>query len=437
MKLKDRFHFSTAVLAIAAVTFSLAVHAQAQTESLLLSFSGTGGERSYGNLIFDNTGHLYGTTQSGGNLSACQGQGCGVVFKATRTTGTTWKETVIHTFSGARDGSGPQAGLVQDAAGNLYGTTQYGGGPCSYNPQIGCGVVFMLSPGTTGGWKETVLHVFTGGADGGGPSGGNLILDAAGNIYGTTHAGGSASDCVGSGQTGCGVVFEISKGSRGGWYETVLYTFNGTTDGAYPAGALVFDAAGNLYGAASFLGPGGVGSAFELTPTTSGPWAFTMLHSFTGVPDGQNPQGSFVFDAAGNLYGTTYLGGLSSTGSHAGTVFELTSGSSGWTETILYTFTGQTDGGDPADGVIFDASGNLYGTTTFSEPIHHNYGVVFELSPSASGGWSEKVLHSFANGTTDGQYPYSSLIFDKTGNLYGTTSFGGSIDDGAIFKIVP
>jgi uncharacterized repeat protein (TIGR03803 family) len=437
MKTTRLSQFLFSAVAVASITFSVAVSAQAQTESLALSFSGTSGERSYGNLIFDNTGHLYGTTQYGGNLSACQGQGCGVVFKATRTTGTAWKETVIHTFSGGRDGSGPQAGLVQDAAGNLYGTTQYGGSPCSYNSEITCGVVFMLSPGTGGGWKETVLHVFTGGVDGGGPNGGNLILDAAGNVYGTTHAGGDASGCVGSGQTGCGVVFELSKGSRGGWYETVLYAFNGVTDGAYPAGALVFDTAGNLYGAASYLGPGGLGSLFELSPTASGPWTFTMLHSFAGVPDGSNPQGSLVFDAAGNLYGMTYSGGTGSGGIGAGTAFELSPGSSGWTETILYNFTGQSDGGEPADGLIFDASGNLYGTTSFSEPIHHNYGVAFRLSPSSGGGWTEKVLHGFANGTSDGQYPYASLVFDKSGNLYGTTSFGGSADEGGIFKIVP
>jgi uncharacterized repeat protein (TIGR03803 family) len=216
----------------------------------------------------------------------------------------------------------------------------------------------------------------------------------------------------------------------------VLYTFTGLDDGGLPAGGLVFDAAGNLYGATNFYGSFNAGTIFELSPSSGGAWTLTTLHEFTGDPDGAYPIGNLIFDAAGNLYGTTYEGGTGG-GLGPGTIFELSPGSSGWTEAILYNFTDQSDGGFPLDGVIMDASGNLYGTTSSSEPIHHNYGVAYELSPGSGGTWTQTVLHHFANGTTDGQYPYGGLVFDKTGALYGTTNFGGTSDDGTVFKIVP
>lgn len=218
--------------------------------------------------------------------------------------------------------------------------------------------------------------------------------------------------------------------------ETPLYSFNGTTDGAYPAGNLIFDAAGNLYGAASYLGPSGLGAAFELSPTASGPWTFTALHNFTGAPDGADPQGSLVFDGMGNLYGTTYMGGDAG-GLGSGTVFELSPSSGGWTENILFNFGDDTTGGCPLDSVIFGGVGNLYGTSSCGGPSKHEYGLVFELSPGSGTTWTETILHDFSATDGDGQYPYGGLVFDAAGNLYGTTNFGGSAKDGSIFKITP
>lgn len=419
-----------AALAVSAITFSLAVSSQAQTVSTVASFSGSNGTNPPSTLIFDGTGHLYGTTEGGGTGTGCGtgSAGCGVVFKATRTVAGTWNVTVIHSFSGGRDGSQPRAGLVEDAAGNLYGTTYYGGVETGCGTGNGCGVVFKLSIGPSGGWKETVLHLFTGGADGSDPNG-NLIVDAAGNLYGVTNTGGNLSDCGG---TGCGVVFRVSPGSNGGWIETPIYTFNGTTDGSYPTGALTMDSAGNLYGCATFGGPGGYGSAFELSPSSGGTYTFNILHSFTSNPDGRSPQGSMIFDPSGNLYGMTALGG-----NGPGTVFELSPSSGGtWTETILYNFGQPPDAEDPMGGLVFDASGNLWGATPGGGTSGHEYGTVFEMMPQSSGTWKEKVVHAFAT-IPDGHYPYAGLVLDGAGNLYGTTAFGGASNDGAIYKVVP
>jgi uncharacterized repeat protein (TIGR03803 family) len=434
MKTTKVSHLFRAAWVVAAITFSLAVRAQAQTESVLLSFSGSGGANPSSTLIFDSSGHLYGTTRAGGNLADCEGLGCGVVFKVTHTSGGTWKETVIHNFTGGRDGSTPQAGLVQDSAGNLYGTTEYGGGACSFEPTIKCGVAFELSPGTGGGWKETVLHVFTGGVDGGNPAGG-LILDSAGNAYGVTNDGGDASVCVVDGRTGCGVVFRLSPLVGGGWKETVLYTFTDASDGANPAGNLTLDATGNLYGVAGF-GSSGYGVVYELSPTSTAPWTQSLLHTFTGAPDGAYPAAGLAFDPAGNLYGTTYSGGNGG-GIGSGIVFQLSPSGGSWSETILYNFDLVPNGASPLDGVTLDASGNLYGTTSGGGPSKHEYGVVFEVSPGSGGTWTEKTLYDFRAGTGDGQYPYGGLVLDAAGNLYGTTNAGGSALEGSVFEITP
>src|SRR5271165_1152285 len=314
----------------------------------------------------------------------------------------TAQETVLHSFNNT-DGANPYAGLIFDAAGNLYGTTYLGGtGSCLYGGS-GCGTVFELSPNGSGGWTEQVLHYFShNGTDGIEPFGG-LIIDAAGNLYGTTQEGGTHSG---------GTVFELSPGAGGTWTEQVLHNFSGT-DGNYPGAGLIFDAAGNLYGTTYTGGTYSIGTVFELSPQAGGGWTETVLHNFdaTGT-DGAFPEAGLIFDAAGNLYGTTFEGGTYG----SGTVFELTPGMGGtWTEQVLWSFNDNgTDGTNPLAGLTIDAAGNLYGTT--EQGGSYGWGTVFELTPGAGGVWTEQVLHAFNNNGTDGLAPVGGLIFDGVRN---------------------
>ena len=342
---------------------------------------------------------------------------------------TNWNEKVLHNFNNnGTDGHFPSAGLILDAAGNLYGTTYVGGA-------YGYGMVFELTPAAGGGWTEQVLHSFDyNGTDGGYPYAG-LIFDKNGNLYGTTDVGG---DLACNAPYGCGTVFQLTPAAGGGWNEKVLYSFEGNPDGADPYAGLIFDAAGNLYGTTSYGGTYrncryGCGTVFELTPAAGGGWTETVLHSFDGNPDGANPLfGGLIFDAAGNLYGTTYQGGTYS----YGTVFELTPpAGGGWTEKVLYSFNNDgMDGVWPESGPIFDAAGNLYGTTR--QGGTYGGGTVFELTPTPGGGWTEQVLHYFGNGM-DGVIPYAGLIFDAAGNPYGSTEGGGDYGDGTVFELTP
>jgi uncharacterized repeat protein (TIGR03803 family) len=363
-------------------------------------------------LIQDPAGNLYGTTHFGGATSTCNPpDGCGVVFRLSPA-GT---ETILHSFTGGADGAAPVAGLIRDAAGNLYGTTALGGAS-------GEGVVFKLSPSGT----ETVLHSFTG-PDGAHP-GASLLRDAAGNLYGTTSVGGAH---------GNGVVFKLSPSGT----ETVLYSFTGGANGAFPEAALVRDAAGNLYG--TTLNGGGrsfvcdhdsCGVVFKVSPTGTE----TVLHSFTGSSDGGNPYAGLVQDAAGNLYGTAVVGG-----DHGyGVVFELIRSDSGYEFKVLHSFDGVLDGANPYAGLVRDAEGNLYGTDFVRGAFLR--GVVFKLircDPEPSG-YEFKVLHSFTGGA-DGAHPRAGLVQDAAGNLYGTTSYGGAvcavntIGCGVVFKLTP
>src|SRR5271157_110097 len=382
------------------------------SEKVLHSFNnnGTDGALPYAGLIFDAAGNLYGTTWLAGTY------GYGTVFELTPTAGGGWTEQVLHSFGNGTDGNQPVAGLIFDAAGNLYSTT-VGGGDYDY------GTVFELTPAAGGGWTEQVLHSFGNGTDGASPYAG-LIFDAAGNLYGTTYLGGTY---------GYGTVFELTPAAGGGWTEQVLYSFD-YTDGAHPEAGLIFDFAGNLYGTTAFGGTGtfrsgGCGTVFELTPTAGGGWTEKVLYSFgNSLSDGLGP-GGLIFDAAGNLYGTTAYGGTYG----GGTVFEVTpAAGGGWTEQVLRSFNG-TDGAFPSAGLIFDAAGSLYGTA--SEYGAYGDGTVFELTPGGGGNWAEQVLHSF-NGT-DGDGPGAGLIFDAASNLYGTTSGGGTYGYGTVFELTP
>jgi len=382
-----------------------------------------------GNLVMDAAGNLYGTTVNGVRSTRCL-FGCGVVWKLAPN----GVLTMLYQFTGGADGDGPMAGVIRDAAGNLYGTTN-GGGSLACGGGGGCGVVFKLAPNADGTWTESVLYSFTG-TGGGTPSAG-LIFDGAGNLYGTTPSGASPT-C-----SACGVVFKLAPNADGTWTESVLHTFIGTG----PSG-LIFDGAGNLYGTTALGGScGWCGVVFKLAPNADGSWTESVLHAFTG-PDGASPRTGLIFDSAGNLYGTTGDGGTS-TACYlgCGVVFKLAPNPDGtWTESVLHSFTG-TDGLAPLAELTFDAAGNLYGTTYFGggtrcageAPIEQGAvapppgcGVVFKLTPTSSG-WSETVLRAFLG---QARYPESPVIFDPKGNLYGTT-FLGTGNNGVVFKITP
>jgi uncharacterized repeat protein (TIGR03803 family) len=403
------------------VLLSLTAVGQAGTEKVLHSFGkGTDGLYPFANPIWDAAGvNLYGTTWEGGT-GPCNG-GCGIVYEASPGAHGTWNETVLYDFQGRPSDAGkPSASLVFDAAGNLYGTTRYGG-PTSC-PKA-CGTVFELSPGSNGTWTETILHNFTGGKDGENPYA-ELIWDKAGNLYSNTYGGGTH---------GKGTVFELSP-SGNGWVKTVLYNFDGK-DGNGPLAGMIFDASGNLYGTTGRGGSANKGLVFQLSPTSHGSWKETVIHSFTAGSDGAEPSADLIFDTAGNLYSTTRGGGSGTCKNGCGTVFELSPGSGGaWTETVLYSFAGVPDGSNPFAGVIFDGSGNLYGTTQSGGK--KNDGVIFKLTPS-NGTWTETVVHSFGGWPKDGARSYANLIMDTKGNFYGTTIFGGANDPGVLFEYIP
>ena len=293
------------------------------------------------------------------------------------------------------------------------------------------GTVFELTPNPNGVWTQTVLYNFTGDADGGQPSGG-LLFDSSGNLYGTTNFGGS-TNC----SQGCGTVFELASNS-GGWTETVLYSFTGGSDGREPSARLLFDSSNNLYGTTLLGGnvgsvcSAGCGTVFKLTQT-SGSWTESVLYAFQGGSDGALPYDGLSFDTAGNLYGTASAGGAAA----SGVVFKLTPGSSGWSETVIHAFSGGGDGKYPYGDLIFDSSGNIYGTAFQGG---RGFGVVFELQLNSKGRWVEKVLHSFAN--TPAGNPVAGLVMDSAHNLYGTTLLGETEPScgggcGTLFELSP
>jgi uncharacterized repeat protein (TIGR03803 family) len=336
---------------------------------------------------------------------------------------------------GPKDGASPESGLVSDGAGNFYGTTYSGGLSCGFQP---CGTVFRVTHGQDGSWMESLIYEFKGGTDGAGPWG-NLTLDPAGNLYGTTLAGGSS--CA------CGTVFKLSPNENGTWTEDVIYRFLDSADGGSPQSGVIFDSAGNLYGTTPLGGvcdPYCGGLVFKLTPLLGGGWSESTLYSLPGGgPNGDTSPNSLAFDPFGNLYGTTYRGGPNS----AGLVFELTPNQDGtWTETDIYSFTDGLDGGYPGSGVTVDGAGNLYGEASqggsFACPMT-GCGVIFELSPDL-GNWTYSAVHTFngLNGS-HGNLPIGGLTLDRAGNLYGTTEEGGggtacgSLGCGTIFKLSP
>jgi uncharacterized repeat protein (TIGR03803 family) len=426
-----------AFLVVVVVTLVLAPSARAQgTFKTLHTFTGgkDGGSLQSG-LAFDQEGNLYGTTASGGT------DALGTVFELSQGTNGKWARKVLHNFGSGDDGRGPVSSVIFDGARNLYGTTNLGGDlTCNYPD--GCGVVFELMPNSNGSWKEKVLYRFKGGADGGYPYAG-LIFDQAGDLYGTTRQAGPFNG-------GYGVVFELIPHAGGRWTEKVLYSFMGGTDGSNPSTSLTFDHAGNLYGSTIGEGAHGSGAIFKLHPNANRSWTESTLYSFcslTNCSDGGSPYAALIFDGAGDLYGTTLVGGIGGGfGGGYGVVFELKPHSNGsWTEKVLHSFTGGTDGGNSYAPVIFDGAGNLYGTATNGGDLKNctsqfNYvgcGVVLKLTPNSNDRWHESVLHTFTDLPGNGAHPYAGLIFDGVGNLYSTTDGDGTTTYGSVFEITP
>jgi len=310
----------------------------------------------------------------------------------------------------------PQGALVLGPDGTLYGTTNEGG-------TAGFGTVFKLV-NVNGTYHETVVYSFQGGHDGAYPSS-SLVLDAAGNLYGTTFYGGN-SLCT----LGCGTVFKIDANGQ----ETIMYAFGGAPDGANPYSGLIEDSAGNLYGTTTYGGSHNFGTVFSLNPSGQE----TILHNFAGPPDGAAPYAGLFRDAAGDLFGTTQGGGnkLGCSGFGCGTVFEVKSTGE---EVVLYSFFNYKNGGNPYGGVVEDKAGNLYGTTlglgNTSVECHYyeRCGTVFKLHPNGT----LTTLHAFTN-SGDGAFPRDSLIVDESGNLYGTSSGNGDTgSQGTVFKLTP
>jgi uncharacterized repeat protein (TIGR03803 family) len=390
VRTRRRLEPAALALALALVFAAGAVStAQAQTYSVLHSFQcAPDGAYPQAGLVADKAGNLYGTTIDGGTL------GDGAVFKLTP--GGT--ETV-YSFTNTGGPVFPRPGVVVDAEGNLYGGSD--GGP------NGDGVIYEVTP--TG--SETTLYYFTGGNDGNAPLG-SLVRDSTGNLYGTTGFGGGWGD---------GVVFKLNPSG----HEMVLHDFYlSETDGANPEDGLTQDAAGNLYGTTMAGGQNNGGIIFKVTLSGTE----TVLHSFLGFPfDGSRPSGGRLLrDAAGNLYGATFAGGAS----NQGAVFKLTPSGA---ETVLFSFAGGKSGFYPYDGLVEDKASNLYGATSEGGSAQCACGVLFKINAADQ----ELVLHTFAGSPTDGSYPNGGLISDSAGNIYGTTSQGGTNGCGTVFKMTP
>jgi uncharacterized repeat protein (TIGR03803 family) len=388
-------------------TILLCATAWPQTFTVIYNFGGPSssvgvpldGANPYAGLVFDTRGNLYGTTARGG-LMACLLDGCGTAFQLKPHSGGAWSERIISLFS---EGGTPVAPVVFDGHGNIFGTFA-----CTQDCFNMYGGVFELIPRANGSWTEvTLTDSFTFTECQNGVCG--VAFDSAGHLYGT-----SQESVVSQG----GVAFSLNHPSVSVWYPVILYGFTGGSDGGGPSIELTFDSSNNLYGTTSSGGASREGTVFKLTQNGLS-WVESVLYSFQGGSDGANPNGGVVFDAGGNLYGTTTSGGTAG----AGAVFKLTPQSNGsWSETVLYSFLGGSDAANPGGPLIFDGAGDLYGVAADGA---HGHGAVFRLTPSGSGEWTESVVYSFTGGL-DGDGPSGGLIFDNAGNLYGTTVHGGA-----------
>ena len=404
-------------LSMALVITLMVISAQTsdgQTFNVIHAFSGgTDGAYPFAGVIIDAAGDLYGTTAHGGDRRC----GCGTAYKL-KHTGSGWLLTPLYTFKGSDhgDGASPTTRLTIGPNGTLYGTTGEGGA-------YGVGTVFSLriparaTGNILGGWTENVLYQFgQQDGDGGYPSG-TLIFDHLGNIYGTNTIGGLNQ---------AGTVFELTY-SGGGWVERTIYDFS-SGGGGQPYAGLVLDSSGNLYGSTFGYGYLADGTVFELSPSGSG-WAENTLYAFRGGSDGQNPHGGVIFDQFGNLYGTAAYGGSG----NGGTVFKLTNMNGSYTFDLLYSLTGAGSAG-PVGSLTMDAAGNLYGAT--AKDGAYGYGSIFKLIPNGEGNWTYVDLHDFT-GESDGEYPLDGVTLDSNGNIFGTASDVSDLGYGVVFEITP
>jgi uncharacterized repeat protein (TIGR03803 family) len=385
--------------------------ARAQKLTTLYTFTGAADGAYPSNLIRDAAGNLYGTTLSGGAPTcSLPYHGCGTVFKLD----TQGHLTVLYRFTGGADGAYPAGGLIRDAANNLYGTTISGGDlTCrgAFGFGLGCGTLYKLDASG----QESVMRAFTGPPDGEVPQG-DLVEDADGNFFGATGQGGNCSDVL-----GCGTVFELDSTGN----ETVLHAFNGGPDGNVPDSVLRDSSAtGTLYGITEIGGAHFEGTVFKLDHTG----AETVLHNFSGDPDGQLPNSRLIWNGE-HMYGVTTAGGAR----RFGTVYKIDRSGK---ESVVYSFQGPPDGAYAKGTLARDPDGNLYGTTYAGGLVSCFFGsgcgTVFKLDTNGV----ESVVYSFTDGA-DGNTPLSGVIRDAAGNLYGTTYYGGPYGVGTIFKIEP
>ena len=427
---RTRWLVTNAVLAIA-IVFALATitaqSAQAQNFTVLHNLNGLqDGYYPISGVTVARNGDLYGTTQYSGLAGGDCYLGCGTAFRLVRK-GSGWIFTTLYSFAGGNDGGNSYARVIFGPDGSLYGTTSAGGGGSC---EGGCGTVFNLKPpphataNVLGGWTETVLYRFTGGDDGGMPVGADLVFDRAGSLYGTTLGGGT-----GNCQGGCGTVYKLTP-SNGGWTESVLHSFTTQDgDGQRPWGGVIFDQPGNLYGTTTNGPFGSFGTIYKLVPAGL-TWTEQILYTFKQASDGEYPYSGLIFDQLGNLYGTTCCGGPGGIGA----AFEFTPSGSG-TFTLLYgSFGGY---GGPDGSLTMDAAGNLYGTTESGGA--YNFGSVFKLTPGNGGWTYTSLHDFCAGGSpcSDGALPHGGVAFDSQGNLYGTTAEGGTSNSGVIWEITP
>ena len=409
ISMKSLTHFRIRAVAATAVFVVSLAAASATTTNVIFSFEEDEGEYADTDLETDSAGNIYGTTVLGGDF------GSGTVFKLSPTP-IGWMHTVLYSFTSGADGGEPYKGVTLDRDGNLYGTAVTGGsGSC----EGGCGVVYKLT-NSGGTWTQTVIHAFTGGDDGSGP-GARVTVDKSGNVYGMTPTGGAY---------GLGTIYKIHQEHNGTWNLRVIHAFTGGADGATGSAGRMILRHGHLYGAATAGGTYGSGVVFELTPSGVGEGNFRTIYSFRGQPDGSFPYGALLFDRSGNIYGTTYYGGVNGIGA----VYELSPRPIGeWNESVLYSFQEGTDGNSPISNLVSDNAGNLYGTTSEGGL---GSGAIFKLSPVGGGQWIETVVHPF-EGPPDGAFAYNGMVVDRFGNFYGATVHGGDNDDGAIYKFTP
>ena len=393
-------------------------------------------------VVVDGAGDLFGTTFWGGGPA-----GAGVVYEMTPPAmpGGAWTETVIHRFSydDLLDGLSPWGGLAIDRNGDLFGTAWLGG-TCG-----SCGLVFEMSPPSSQGghWKYRVIHDFAdNGVDGINPQA-DVIVDQQGDVFGTTASGGTGG-CMG----GCGTVFELSRAGDI-WVDTILHSFPahgfGEDASGGTSGSVALDTAGDLFGTTREDGFG-LGTVFELTrPAPGGRWKYQNIYSFKSQADGVDPEAGVAFGPRGNLYGTTNSGGTQGCyGVGCGTVFRLKQQPDGsWSHVTLYAFRGTGDGGTPTASVIVGANGVVYGTTqiwgTGNGCTGSGCGIAYSLTrPMQPGLWRQTVLHTFLHGA-DGYVPYGELVFGPGGLIYGATEFGGKptcesgFGCGTVFSLTP